>query len=660
MKNRLSQLNINRKSICALIALLLILAVVLGYCYTKTIKNTFITGAPYPTQDTSVELLEQDEEIVQRFSADAINMFSLDFETPNNGAFGHASVVLRNVEDKREIYASDIDFSQIDFSDDVKFRLDAPIQTEEPEAYELVISADQLDADYDVYINIIASEIRNASLTINDNPMESNLNFAVYGSSGFTKDLFVLLAIFSLMLMLVAFYLLILKPVRIEKTYLVMVLLIGMLYIFVFPPNSAPDELTHYTNAYQVANSIVGAEKNDDNTMSFRQTDYKCFSYSNMPTGQTYSEYSDGLLHPSAGKDGRKQVMGPKISAPVVPYVYAPQTIGNLVARLFRLDFEWSYMLGRLFNLILFAVITYLAICRTPIGKGVFAIVALFPMTMELAASQSYDPFVIAFSFLALSQYLYMAYGENKTRKRDFVVLIGAIIILAPVKGIYLTLLLLPFFLPQKCFSDKRQRKAYLLILAGCVLVAIVIVLFIFFNMIDATQNTAIVRDDGALFTFADFLANPLLFIKMFVKSSLVGLQDLILTMVGSNLGWLEIMIKPQIILCYVLILAFAALRRRDEEIIIKTTDRVLFIVAFAGAFVLMMFVFFVSWTPVSSEIIQGQQGRYLIPLIPLIALLLNGNELTRNRISDRHLFLACCLLQCITIPMIFREIIFR
>ena len=53
-----------------------------------------------------------------------------------------------------------------------------------------------------------------------------------------------------------------LKRWKLEQLYLVAGLLLGLGYLFVLPPLSAPDEISHYVGAYQLSSHMLGRPAN--------------------------------------------------------------------------------------------------------------------------------------------------------------------------------------------------------------------------------------------------------------------------------------------------------------------------------------------------------------------------------------------------------------
>src|SRR6202795_4617454 len=100
--------------------------------------------------------------------------------------------------------------------------------------------------------------------------------------------------------------------------------------------------------------------------------------------------------------------------APYSPVGYIPHAVGIGLGRLFGASPLVLFYLGRLFGLGAWMVLVFLAIKTTPILKWSYFLLALMPMTLYLAASNSVDSVVIRVAFLSSAQLLSWAYDTKK------------------------------------------------------------------------------------------------------------------------------------------------------------------------------------------------------------------------------------------------------
>jgi uncharacterized membrane protein len=162
------------------------------------------------------------------------------------------------------------------------------------------------------------------------------------------------------------------------------------------------------------------------------------------------------------------------------------------------------------------------------------------------------------------------------------------------------------------------------------------------------------------ILTLGDLLADPLRFVKMAVYTTAIRTSDFAYTMIGKKLGWLDVPIRNYVIWGFFLAACISAVHVKGESPTIGKRDRILFPIIFAGAYMGMLVIFYIAWTKIHSPIIEGLQGRYLTPILPLLLLLLNGKKLSRKWITDKHLLVFVCFLQCVVLVTVFQVIVCR
>lgn len=143
------------------------------------------------------------------------------------------------------------------------------------------------------------------------------------------------------------------------------------------------------------------------------------------------------------------------ISSGIDPFVasvtsvgYLPSAVGLWTGRLLHLPFSATYVLGRVFNFILYCSVNYLAIKIIPTKKVLLSFIALFPTSVFMAANYSYDPWVIAFTHLGLAMFIREYVRDGGPRDagiyRSLIVLFIAFCpkaVYFPILGVVVTLL---------------------------------------------------------------------------------------------------------------------------------------------------------------------------------------------------------------------------
>ena len=89
------------------------------------------------------------------------------------------------------------------------------------------------------------------------------------------------------------------------------------------------------------------------------------------------------------------------------------QVIKIALGRLLHLNSVPTFYLGRMMNLLLFAILGMLAVRKMPFGKNILFATALLPLTLQQVASYSYDSVIIAFAFYYVATCFDLAFWIN-------------------------------------------------------------------------------------------------------------------------------------------------------------------------------------------------------------------------------------------------------
>ncbi|MDR3292231.1 MAG: DUF2142 domain-containing protein [Methanobrevibacter sp.] len=298
--------------------------------------------------------------------------------------------------------------------------------------------------------------------------------------------------------------------------------------------------------------------------------------------------------------------------------------------------------IGRLINLLIYAIIVYFGIKIVPIGKYIFLLIALMPMSLYEAASLSADSLNLALSFFTICLFLKFVFKENKIYRNDIIVISICILCLSLSKQIYALLGLLFFIIPKSKFKNVKFRLIYFI----CTILPSFI-LFIFWNY--SIKNFNLMYESISQVS-SSFNINILDFLIIMIKSTFSYFNYYLTSFVGT-FGWLGIgkqcsfpLALVYIYLFFLIIVSILDVRwvGNCSPIHINKFKLTLKqkIINLLILFLESMIIFFMGlrWTidwGVSpfSEHIWGVQGRYFIPVAPLLFLILQNKKIT-NYIS--------------------------
>lgn len=434
----------------------------------------------------------------------------------------------------------------------------------------------------------------------------------------------------------------VLKKLTVNMVIISMTALFGMVYMFVLPPMSAPDEIRHYLTAYKLSNQMMGKEAATPEGYVYMRTEDANLLLNDFPGHDDYYRFLNSWRGPA---DDTPVLFTEEVAQNNLWVAYLPQAIGISLARLLHLRQVPLMMLGRFFNLLFFLVCFGAALHFMPFGKELLSIAALLPMTLEQASSLSYDAFIIAVAFLYIAYVLYLAFMAERVRTRDMVLVTAIMAILGPVKLVYIFLAFLMFLIPKEKFGT---TKRYALSAFG--MVAVIAAVYLLLQLGKLTEyvqetNTHLDYADAESYTLSWVLANPVMTVKIFFNSLRVQSGFWYRQMIGYSLGWLDIVMPEFMPYLFTGLMMFAVARPASEPVYWKGRQRALAVSVVAITICVTVFAMLVAYTPLGYTTIEGIQGRYFLPILPLALLTVRSNGFRREPQTGNGLLYAVCLL---------------
>ena len=454
-----------------------------------------------------------------------------------------------------------------------------------------------------------------------------------------------------------AYWLACFKKVKIHTLFLVVAAGIGLCYLFLFPPNTVPDESAHFRTAYRYSNVGLGLSFYDDEKGGVwtRECDLRLRGVSPTRFSPDAYRYTWGRLCDLPQNTNlviRSTSENSNYAA--YPVLYLFSSFGIWLGRLLGLSLPALYLLARLFNLAAFVTAVYGAIRWVPFGKQVLFGVALLPMAMNVAASCSYDSITFALAFLVIAFWLRMAFSEQSVRRRDIVFGCLLNVLLAPCKVVYAVLCGLCLLVPAKRLGGrKRWLMKMVLFLVPALLVLLLFQLTIIQGFAGTETKILSWGENLEGYTIRWVLQNIPESINIIIRTVLQNGGSLLNQMLGLELGRLELSLPFYCILGYWILLLFSAVCSRDELVYLNW-GRKTWMIFLAFVFsVLTACTMLVGWTPLGNKTIIGLQGRYFIMILPLLLFCLRNRVLLWQKNCETTLALGFAGWQAFTIVFI-------
>ncbi len=557
-----------------------------------------------------------------------------------NGEFidvkGHLRVVLK---DAAGTVIDDYDLDQDKLNEALYFgrlvrSLDTLLQGNvRNQTYTLEISGD-FPKNSGIYFRVSDRDYyQSGEMTVNGETVSQDMAFYVYSPIyTMARLLFLAFSAAILLAFTVVYFCAYVFRVKKHILFLVAVLIMGMGYTVLMTPYATPDETAHFYTAYRVSNALTATPKaeNPNKELYIRacDTDYngiisEFYGKRLVPTTGTYAAAVNNIL---GTKENEELILVDGDYITGNPVCYIASGFGLAVGRWLHLSSVTSFYLGRIMNLLLFAVLGMLAVRRMPFGKNVLFAVALLPLTLQQVASYSYDSVILAFAFYFTAVCLDLIYRKKKISVLDIVSLLLCIAVFAaPKAGVYCVVLLLLLLIPRNRALPKKQTWIFV----GGLLAAAVG----FFLLFNAFRFSSAVTTTSNPYTLDLIFKDPLKFIELWVNTYFDSKEWLSYSLFGSDMAWGNLPVSKTYALGFAALLLLSSVRGDSprERIRMQPLERtvmwsavLLTVAGFCAAAYL--------WTSVDSACVNGIQTRYILPTLPLILLLLRNNTIIHRK----------------------------
>jgi len=520
----------------------------------------------------------------------------------------------------------------------------------------IVLDAENIHEDVKLAIGYTTNSVAGAQLSINGESEDFTLNiqtadrqFLYWKLWGAFGAVLVYILLLGTYLSLAVFRM---KP---EKVFLVTGGMLALIYMLLLPPLSVPDEEVHLKQAYEYTSRIMGREASKHGTVVMDKEDFHAMQmFETTPSLPEYDRLKDEILK-SGRESGTIEIPHTDTRAPAV--VYVPGMIGILLGRILGLNGILVIYLGRICSILFYLMTMYWFIRLANFARAAAFVIAVLPMTVQQCCSYSYDSVVIEFVFLYLALLFRLIYEKQAIKRSQIAAYALFMILLSVCKGgMYMPLCLLTLLIPADRFYGRKKK----IIFTGCMAAAAVAAFLttalrnVLYVVNPTAQQTADAYLAGENYGVAGLLADPLEFILLSVRTLFLSGSTFLENMFGSQLGWLDINVSRIVVYGMLLLTGLSILQMENgssySSLSVTIRQKRMFLLVIALSAAMVFATMFISWTPRESTEIFGIQGRYFLPLLPLVLMLFHGKSITiKKDISRKIMFSAVCL-QCVAI----------
>ena len=410
------------------------------------------------------------------------------------------------------------------------------------------------------------------------------------------------------------------KNIRIEIFAFLCIVFLGGLSAIVQPILNIPDETVHFARAERVSEGKVFTDPSVQNFDTIK-------SVVEMQKSAEIPIIKSGLENKDV--DYTVDYVN-HVAASNLSFLYFPQALGIIIAKALNLNVIWLLWMARLCNLIFYSILMTIAMHIIPRLKYLLLFISILPMSIQQAASCSVDATINGVTILYISFFLYLYTKKTISKREVFIFLIlSVIIILAKVTNICIAGLMI--LLPLDSKTKNQKAKNYLGKFVGIFAISIIAVWYYVYTMsfapnLGQLQYITQMNIDGQ--EQINYIINNFLhWARIFVS---VLLEQMYTSIVRLNtFGSLSYQYPILIVL---MIFLYAKISFQEKGINLSKVEKCLITLMILGSYALTYLALYIGWTPVGSDSVDGIQGRYFIPLLFLLGIIVPSEKNNEDR----------------------------
>ena len=450
-----------------------------------------------------------------------------------------------------------------------------------------------------------------------------------------------------------------------KNIFLVSNLVLGIAMMMYIPPGEVPDEQDHINAAFYVSNKIMHLNENHYNVLQKDEAAVASHFYAKSAchSYDTYNVYLNELFSSDRDNELVKYSLDGYAGDEILYFMPA---IGITLGRAVDLSAYSTILLGRLFNFLFYTLLTYISFSILPIGQSMLFAVTLLPMTLQQVMSVSYDVPLFAFSFLAFSLTLHNIYKSEKYDKKDLIVSILIFILMFNIKshayfliGMMPLLVIIQRYLSTHLTSKTKKIIKWSLIVLLLAVVVLYAVLYLNGTIASMRYTPDMTDWHGAIdlqesYSIGYCLKHPAATVWLMLNTLICNTNTYYRQMIGSELGWLSIELPSTCIniISILLLLSTFKVEGDDAHFLDHQITHLILVVCVLT----ICFIFggmAIGWTPVTYDVVMGVQGRYFIPVLPFMYILLKKVHITAGHSFENMLVFMMGMISAITVSIL-------
>jgi len=434
--------------------------------------------------------------------------------------------------------------------------------------------------------------------------------------------------------------------------FLLVALVVGTVIVVVLPPFRGPDEAAHVFRVYQLTSGSVllqkGTTEDGHDGLGYAIPD--AIQRTNIAAFQEKGDSLTDRMHALYKAGTKKTTDTTQFQTFEGAGIYPPTSYANYlpasaVMKALKTNAYVYILLLRLSGLLICIALIYMAIRIIPFGKWLLVAIGLLPMSLHQMSVVSADGLIIASSILFCAVILYLrktydTFGVNKRKTLLMVVTLTVLAVILSSKPGYWPILFLLFLVPPSP-KELFRKPAVVLTMVAAFAACLFLVWFAFISVNNqsdtkhffeqANYHSKLVSKHQVLHQAVNPVSLGERFIETYViqpyypripKDFIANFQPSFIfdtfTGVFGSLeayppSWMAVTVVSSLFIAFSVepvALGVGKLRKYDRLI------SLLLMVAGAG---MLSLIFWLSWTAEDMPFIFGLQGRYFLPILPLL-----------------------------------------
>jgi len=387
-----------------------------------------------------------------------------------------------------------------------------------------------------------------------------------------------------------------------EKIFIILAFLFGVVNILLVPFGTGEDEFTHLSRIWEISKFHFMTKANSP--------------IINMPNAFTRIDWraNNKFVDPISLKvylDEYRITIEPLKIDPATtrssyfPSLYFPAALvmGIFARILNNFPVLMTVTLIRLINLLIFLILSFLAIKTIPFGKWVLFAVLLAPEVIIISSIVNVDFASYGISALFISWVLYISFNKEKFSQKNYLILLALIFALFTLKVNYAILIALLFIIPKELFSKIQKTTLILFTIAAF------LILVIAWNVITVPDSADFPTNPSISGQIAYVFSHPILFAGTVVHSISANIGNYLKEWIAEYANHVGAIPPLTYVLFGIGLILFSIFK--SEEIQPTKRQRIFLISLGVFSFLAIFVIFYLAISNVGSTVIAGIHGRY-------------------------------------------------